>query len=93
LIWHEFRRSLAAPAGVVDWMRTTEKDAAHFFTDPEFLKISIDQDSAFPPGSGSIRNVGGGAWTGYNLNLPLPTGSGVGAYPGAFERVIVPVLR
>jgi acetoin utilization deacetylase AcuC-like enzyme len=57
------------------------------------LTISIHQDSAFPPGSGPITDVGEGAGIGYNLNIPLPPGSGVGAYLAAFERVIVPALR
>ena len=28
-----------------------------------------------------------------NLNVPLPAGSGVGAYVAAFERVVIPALR
>jgi acetoin utilization deacetylase AcuC-like enzyme len=43
--------------------------------------------------AGSITNVGEGMGTGYNLNIRLPPGSGVGAYLGAFERVIVLTLR
>jgi acetoin utilization deacetylase AcuC-like enzyme len=79
---------------IVDWDAHHGNGAQHiFWTDPDVLTISIHQDSAFPPGSGSITNIGEGAGTGYNLNIPLPPGSGVGAYLGAFERVIVPALR
>jgi len=47
----------------------------------------------FHPGSGPITDIGEGPGIGYNLNIPLPPGSGVGAYLAAFERVIVPALR
>ena len=40
-----------------------------------------------------FRKSAEGPGEGYNLNIPLAAGSGVGAYLGAFERVIVPALR
>lgn len=57
------------------------------------LTISIHQDGCFPPRSGTIDQRGGGDGTGANLNVPLPPGSGVGAYEAVFERVIEPALR
>jgi len=79
---------------IVDWDAHHGNGAQHiFWTDPDVLTISIHQDSAFPPGSGPITDIGEGPGIGYNLNIPLPPGSGVGAYLAAFERVIVPALR
>lgn len=79
---------------IVDW------DAHHgngaqeiFWEDPDVLTISIHQDGCFPPRSGTIDQRGGGDGTGANLNVPLPPGSGVGAYEAVFERVIEPALR
>ncbi len=79
---------------IVDWDAHHGNGAQHiFWNDPSVLTISIHQDGAFPPASGAISEIGDGPGKGYNLNIPLPAGSGVGAYLGAFERVIVPALR
>ena len=79
---------------IVDWDAHHGNGAQHiFWTDPNVLTISIHQDTAFPSDSGTIGEIGAGPGTGYNLNIPLPPGSGVGAYLAAFERVIVSALR
>ncbi len=64
-----------------------------FYADPTTLTISIHQDRLFPVDSGLVEENGEGAGEGYNLNIPMPPGSGVGAYVAAFERVVVPALR
>ncbi|HNG57231.1 MAG TPA: hypothetical protein PLX70_07290, partial [Solirubrobacterales bacterium] len=64
-----------------------------FWDDPRVLTVSIHQDGAFPPGSGSWDETGGPGAAGTNLNLPMPPGTGVGGYSAAFERVIVPALE
>lgn len=73
---------------VVDW------DAHHgngtqaaFRDDPGVLTISLHQADCFPPESGRI-----GEPAVANVNLPLPPGSGTGAFAAAFERVVVPAL-
>ena len=77
----------------VDW------DAHHgngtqaaFWADPRALTISLHQDQSFPPGSGTVEELGEGAAIGTNINIPLPPGSGEGAYLAAFERVVLPAL-
>ena len=79
---------------VVDW------DAHHgngtqaaFWDDPSVCTISLHQAGCFPPGSGAVDELGGPAALGTNVNLPLPPGSGVGAFAAAFERVVIPVLE
>jgi len=78
-----------ARVAVVDW------DAHHgngtqaaFFDEPDVLTISLHQADCFPPASGRV-DEGGVA----NVNLPLPPGSGTGAYAAAFERVVLPALE
>jgi acetoin utilization deacetylase AcuC-like enzyme len=79
---------------VVDW------DVHHgngtqkiFYDDPTVLTISSHQDNYYPADSGHVHEVGEGAGEGFSLNIPLPAGSGVGAYVTAYERVVVPALR
>ncbi len=78
----------------VDW------DAHHgngtqaaFWTDPRALTISLHQDQSFPPGSGMVEELGAGDAVGTNINIPLPPGSGEGAYLAAFERIVLPALH
>ena len=78
---------------VVDW------DAHHgngteevFYDDPSVLTISLHQDNLFPIGTGCMESRGVGRGEGYNINIPLPPGSGRGAYLAAFDRVVIPAL-
>jgi acetoin utilization deacetylase AcuC-like enzyme len=79
---------------IVDW------DAHHgngtqqaFWDDPSVLTISLHQDRCFPPDSGAVDEIGGPEASGTNVNLPLPPGSGTGAYAAAFERVVRPAIE
>ena len=51
-----------------------------------------NQDGNYPLGSGSFDDIGVGAGEGFTINVPLPPGSGSGAYRGAFERIVMPAL-
>jgi len=86
-------RGLARVA-VVDWDVHHGNGTEHaFYTDPSVLTISIHQDNNFPPSSGAITDTGADSGLGYNINVPLPAGSGVGAYVATFERVVAPAIR
>jgi len=78
----------------VDWdvHHGNGTEAAFYDTDAA-LTISIHQDRCFPPDTGHLTDNGTGAGEGYNLNIPLPPGSGVGAYEATFERVVIPALE
>lgn len=79
---------------VVDWdVHHGNGTQAAFYEDPRVLTISIHQDRNYPLDSGFMTERGSGAGLGYNLNVPLPPGSGHGAYLATFERVVVPALR
>ncbi|EAQ43975.1 histone deacetylase/AcuC/AphA family protein [Roseobacter sp. MED193] len=79
---------------IVDW------DAHHgngaeeiFYEDPSVLTISLHQDNLFPLDSGAMSSIGEGRGEGNNINVPLPPGSGRGAYQAAFDRVVIPALQ
>ncbi|WP_328384381.1 class II histone deacetylase (plasmid) [Micromonospora zamorensis] len=82
-----------ARVAIVDW------DAHHgngtqsiFYSDPSVLTISLHQANCFPPNSGWINENGAGEGAGYNINVPLPPGSGPAAYLHAMTEVVVPAL-
>lgn len=78
---------------VVDWdVHHGNGTQSIFYDDPDVLTISLHQDSLFPPNSGRIEERGGPGAAGRNLNIPLPPGSGSGAYRHAFERLVLPAL-
>jgi acetoin utilization deacetylase AcuC-like enzyme len=79
---------------VLDW------DAHHgngtqaaFWDDPSVLTISLHQAGCFPPDSGAVGELGGAGALGSNINLPLPPGSGAGAFAAAFDHVVLPALE
>lgn len=60
---------------------------------PRVLTISLYQDNWYPPERGYIEHRGEAAGDGTAINVPLPPGSGVGAYRAAFEQVVIPKVR
>ena len=64
-----------------------------FYEDPAALTISLHQENWLPPDSGHIKERGVDRGEGFNINIPLPPGSGAGAYITAFEDVVLPALR
>lgn len=45
------------------------------------------------PQTGAVEERGGGAGTGYNVNVPLPPGTGDAGYAHAFERIVEPAIE
>ncbi len=91
-------RALQVQAGlervlVIDW------DVHHgngtqrcFERDPSVLYFSTHQ-FPFYPGTGDWIETGVGAGAGTTVNVPMPAGCGDAEYIGAFQRVLVPVVR
>jgi len=78
----------------VDWdVHHGNGTQAAFWEDPRALTISVHQDRCFPVDSGFVGENGEGAGKGFNMNIPLPPGCGVGAYEAAFDRVVIPALQ
>ncbi|ODT32312.1 MAG: acetoin utilization protein [Kaistia sp. SCN 65-12] len=63
-----------------------------FWSDPSTLVISIHQYKNYPQDSGFVDEIGEGAGRGYNINVPLPPGSGHGAYLHAMDTVVIPAF-
>ncbi|TDP95872.1 acetoin utilization deacetylase AcuC-like enzyme [Leucobacter luti] len=64
-----------------------------YWNDPDVLTISVHQDRLFPVDSGLAEERGGDAGAGTNINVPLPAGSGDGAYWSVVDRVAGPAIR
>ncbi len=64
-----------------------------FYNDGNVLFVSLHQDSNYPENSGTTSEIGEEDGKGMTINLPLPPGSGRGAYQYAFDKVVVPSLK
>jgi acetoin utilization deacetylase AcuC-like enzyme len=94
LVRHAQRVHGLARIAVVDWdVHHGNGTESAFLADPGVLTISIHQDRCYPVDAGQRSATGEGAGRGTNMNIPLPPGSGHGAYLAAFERVVAPALR
>jgi acetoin utilization deacetylase AcuC-like enzyme len=92
-VLHALEARKVRSVAVVDWdVHHGNGTQEAFYADPRALTISLHQELNFPPGSGTIAEIGEGAGAGLNLNVPLPPGSGTGAYLAALERVVAPAL-
>jgi acetoin utilization deacetylase AcuC-like enzyme len=84
----------AARVAIVDWDVHHGNGTEHaFYEDPSVLAISLHQDNLYPVDSGAVTDTGAGEGAGATLNVPLPPGSGNGAYEAALERVVAPAIR
>ncbi len=61
------------------------------YNDPSVLYISLHQWPLYP-GTGAVDEVGTGAGKGFNVNLPMPPGSGDREYGEAIDAVVEPIL-
>lgn len=64
-----------------------------FYADPGVLFISLHQEHWFPGRLGTLDEVGSERGMGYNINVPLPPGTGDRGYLAAFEQLIEPLGR
>ncbi len=78
---------------IVDWdVHHGNGSQAVFWSDPSVLTVSLHQEDLFPPGSGTVEEIGAGDGAGANINVPLPAGSGRAAYLHALDRAVLPAL-
>ncbi|WP_084020000.1 histone deacetylase family protein [Vulcanisaeta thermophila] len=65
-----------------------------FYSNPRVLYISLHQDPlTLYPGTGFIHEVGEGEGAGFNVNIPLPPGTGDDAYIEALDTVVWPITE
>lgn len=62
-----------------------------FWRRSDVMYISTHQ-APFYPGTGRVDDIGEGEGEGWTVNLPLPVGSGDGAFTAILEELILPLL-
>jgi acetoin utilization deacetylase AcuC-like enzyme len=79
---------------ILDWdVHHGNGTQAAFYKDPSVLFISMHQYPFWPPDSGWLNEDGAGEGKGFNINIPLPAGTGDRGYMQAWDRIIVPVAN
>jgi len=64
-----------------------------FWKDQEVFTLSIHQDPTFfYPGTGFANQIGGARGEGFNLNIPLPPGTGEDQYLAALRQKALPAI-
>jgi acetoin utilization protein AcuC len=65
-----------------------------YYRDPNVLYISLHQDPrTIYPGTGFVWQIGEGAGEGFNVNVPLPPGTGDSTYHYALNEIFVPLAE
>jgi acetoin utilization deacetylase AcuC-like enzyme len=64
-----------------------------FYESPDICVLSLHQYPFWPPDSGWYEDDGKGAGRGYNINIPLPAGTGDAGYLLAWDRIVQPIVR
>lgn len=77
---------------IIDWdVHHGNGTQSIFYDDPSVLFISLHQYPFWPYDSGWYTEDGSGEGKGYNINIPLPGGTGDSGYLAAWDRVVAPV--
>jgi acetoin utilization deacetylase AcuC-like enzyme len=63
-----------------------------FYADAGVLYVST-HEYPFYPGTGAAEETGEGAGRGFNINVPMPHGSGDAEHQQAFAEIVMPALR
>jgi acetoin utilization protein AcuC len=65
-----------------------------YYEDDSVLYISLHQDpTSFYPGTGFVWQIGKGKGAGYNIDVPLPAGTGDDTYLHALNEIFVPLAE
>ena len=79
---------------VLDWdVHHGNGTQSIFYDRDDVFTISMHQDRCFPPGYSGAEERGFGVGEGYNLNIPLPAGSGHETYLFALQEMVIPAIR
>ncbi len=79
---------------VIDWdVHHGNGTEAIFYERSDVLAISLHQEGNYPLDTGAIGDRGRGDGLGFNINVPLPAGTGHTAYLAAMDRIVVPALE
>lgn len=79
---------------VIDWDVHHGNGTQHiYYQRDDVLTISLHQENCFPTDSGAVAERGEGAGLGFNVNVPLPPGSGHETYLHAMRSIVIPALE
>ncbi len=79
---------------VLDWdVHHGNGTEAVFYDRADVFTVSIHQEHNYPVDTGDFADRGTGDGDGYNLNIPLPPGSGHVSYLAAMEQLALPAIR
>jgi len=85
---------LAQRFAVLDWdVHHGNGTEAVFYERSDVLTVSLHQDRNYPMDTGDFADRGAGDGIGYNLNIPLPPGTGHTGYLAAMDRLALPAIR
>lgn len=85
---------LASRIAVLDWdVHHGNGTEAIFYDRDDVLTISLHQENNYPVDTGDAADRGAGAGEGFNLNIPLPGGTGHKGYLEAMERLALPAIE
>jgi len=86
-------KGLGQKFAVLDWdVHHGNGTEAIFYDRNDVLTISLHQEGNYPLDTGAITDRGTGAGDGYNINVPLPAGTGHTAYLAAMDEIVRPAL-
>ena len=87
-------KGLAGRVAVLDWdVHHGNGTEAIFYDRPDVLTVSVHQEQNYPLDTGDFADRGEGDGEGFNLNIPLPPGTGHIGYLAALERLALPAIR
>ena len=79
---------------VLDWDVHHGNGTEHIFYErSDVYTISIHQERNYPLDTGDFKDRGRGAGKGFNLNIPLPPGSGHKSYVEVMDKLVVPEIE
>ena len=78
---------------ILDWDVHHGNGTNDIFHDSDRVLFASIHQSPLYPGTGSARDVGSGAGTGYTVNLPVGPGSGDEVFVSLVAHVVVPIAR
>ncbi len=85
---------MASRIAVLDWdVHHGNGTEAIFYDRSDVLAVSIHQERNYPMDKGDFADRGSDAGAGFNLNIPLPPGTGHVGYMMALERLALPAIR
>lgn len=79
---------------IIDWdVHHGNGTQAIFYNDPSVCFISFHQFPFWPPDIGWYTEDGAGEGKGFNINIPLPKGTGDRGYLAAWDAIVEPVIK